>query len=66
VASGENYSLMWQRQTGTPNDTLTADVNGKAALGSPATRTLLLKTSLGPSGLRGALHSRWFFRRLGF
>ncbi len=65
VARGGEYDLMWVRQVGASADHLTANVLGTSKIADPSARVLDMHTDLNPRGLRGWLHSRWFFRRLG-
>jgi hypothetical protein len=65
VAPGGDYALMWPRQAGTPNDVLNASAGGRSVVGDASVRQLRLAVHIGPTGLRGYLHSRWLFRKLG-
>jgi len=65
VAPGGDYRLVWQRQAGTPGDVLTASAGGRSVNGDAGVRRLRLSAHMGPKGLRGYLHSRWLFRKLG-
>ena len=65
VAPGGHYRLLWQRQVGAVHDRLVATVLGQSKVADTSARALTLEVGLQPHGLRGFLHDRWLFRRLG-
>ena len=65
VAPDGHYQLVWARQAGAPRDTQIAVIRGRTYHGVATKRSFVAKRSFNPSGIRGFLHSRAMFRRIG-
>jgi hypothetical protein len=66
VAPGGDYRLTWVRQTGTPQDSLTAVVAGRTVEVETVSRAAEVERSLRGNRVADWLRQRWVVRKLGF